>query len=76
MQKNRSEGELTVTVEEKEKDRIEQLETEARKLIDQNITLTAENTSLNADTHELQRKNEDLNFEIERMKQFILSLQN
>lgn len=39
---------------------MEQLEVEARRLIDQNIELTAENTSLNADLNELKNSKQDL----------------
>jgi hypothetical protein len=39
---------------------MEQLEVDARRLIDQNIGITAENTSLNADLNELTHHNQEL----------------
>jgi phage-related minor tail protein len=47
--KKQPQGNLTVSLQDKHEERVTQLEADARRLMDQNIALTAENTSLMAD---------------------------
>jgi hypothetical protein len=65
---------LTVSVVSKEEERIKELEMDMRSLIDKNIALTAENTSLKHESQGYIGTSEGLELEIERLKEYVSSI--
>ena len=55
--------------------RVEELEMSVRKLMDQNIELTANNTTMVVELERQQHRNGELEADIEKMKMYIASLE-